>query len=68
MKKRMLGRGERNLKAKLTETDVLEIVRLYGAGKTKAEIARQFGVTQPTIYFILNGTSWSYLTGIKKGG
>ena len=57
--------GEKNTQAKLTEKDVLKIVRLYKTGKyTYRSLALLFGVHWCGVSNIFNGHCWSYLTGI----
>lgn len=60
--------GEKHPRAKLTNTDVIDI---WKSKKSQDELAHQYGVTTHTIYYILRGTTWSYLTttlGEKGGG
>ena len=53
------NRGEKNPKAKLTETDVRSILELYAAGQMGyRRLARKFGVGNTTIRAILEGRSW----------
>jgi hypothetical protein len=60
-------RGEKNTQAKLSESDVLQIVKLYGTGSyTYAALAKKYGVAMSGISNIFNGHCWGYLTGIKK--
>ncbi len=59
-------RGEDVASAKLTEADVLEIVRRYNAGETQTRIARDFPVQQSQISKILRGKSWVHVTGIGQ--
>lgn len=54
--------GEKNHAAKLTEEDVLRIRELMKQGIKPTVIAREYGVTSTTIYYIRNGKSWSYLS------
>lgn len=53
--------GERNLAAKLTESDVAEIRAMRDGGMLQREIAERFGVMQNTISRILSGKRWSHL-------
>lgn len=46
---------------KLTETEVLEIRRLRGLGALQADLAKSYGVNQPTISNILNRKIWGWL-------
>ncbi len=50
--------------SKLSEADVLNILRLEGC-LTHKEIAKKFRVTRKTISAILSGRSWSHLTNRK---
>ena len=54
-------RGERNSNAKLTKSDVVEIYRRHNGGEPQREIARDFGVTQSAVSYILKGKSWKLL-------
>lgn len=53
-------RGDRNLSAKLSESDVRAIRALKGQVSQK-EIASRFGVSTTTVCSILNGRLWSWL-------
>jgi hypothetical protein len=53
--------GERSALAKLTTEDVHEIRRLLRAGLPQTEIAKRFGVSQPSIGNINTGTTWRHL-------
>jgi uncharacterized protein (DUF433 family) len=59
-------RGEEIEEAKLTRSDVLEIVRRYNAGETQTSIARDFPVGQSEVSKILRGERWVHVTGIKS--
>ncbi len=51
--------GERHPLAKLTETQVAEIRRRYAAGGVfQHELAREFGVAQSNVSFIINHIGW----------
>lgn len=52
-------RGERNSRAKLTESDVREILSLKGS-MTQAAIGGHFGVHQVTISKIFVGETWAH--------
>ena len=55
-------KGVANGGAKLTEDDVREIRRLYATGNfTRRELARQFGVSVPTISKIVNRQTWKHV-------
>ncbi len=54
--------GEASQKARLSEAQVLEIIRLYGSRKhTQSELGRLFGVGRTTVGYIVRGESWKHL-------
>lgn len=59
-------KGEDSPRAKLTNSQVLEIVDLYKKGKNKSELSRMFNISRRNIYSILTGLRWNHLTKIKK--
>lgn len=63
--------GENNHHAKLTEDDVLEIIKLLNRGMLQKEIAKEYGVHPGTIHAISSGKNWRHLTcrtkAVKKG-
>lgn len=52
-------RGKRNMNAKLTEQQVLAI---FADPRSKAAIARDYGVARKTICSIKSGANWGWLT------
>jgi hypothetical protein len=55
-------RGESHCRAKLTDAQVISIRRLYQSGILGTHrLAKQFGVSQPTIWSVVRGRSWSHL-------
>ena len=53
------GEGENNFNSKLTENQVIEIRKLFdNKEKTRAELAREFGVTWSMINFIVKRLNW----------
>ena len=58
--------GEKNGRAKLTDSDVRVIVRRIDIGHSQCAIAQDFGVTYQTIGNIQRGVRWSHVTGIGK--
>jgi hypothetical protein len=59
--------GERNGKAKLTRAAVLTIRRLCRRGGVyQKTVAKQFGVSEATVSYVLHGGRWGKLTGGKK--
>ncbi len=58
-------RGSDKPGAKLTEANVLEILRRHEAGEPQIDIAKDYPVNQSTISKIVRGTRWSHVTGIE---
>lgn len=57
-------RGERNGRAKLTEAQVREIRQAYATGNiTQKALARQFCVSQDTIWSALKADKWKHIPG-----
>jgi len=56
--------GENHPKAKLTETQVRDIVTLADSGSSAIELADRYQVSRAAISSILCGISWSSITGI----
>jgi hypothetical protein len=57
-------KGSRHWNAKLSDADVLDIVRLYEGGARVGEIANAYPVSHSQVSMILSGRSWSHLTGL----
>lgn len=59
----LVGRkGEKHHLAKLTDSDVIAIRNSYAAGENSQRgLARAYGVSQGTIWHIVNGTHWSHI-------
>lgn len=55
-------KGMRHNLHKLTDSNVIEAVALWKAGRSVKAIADQFGVTVHAIYPIINGTGWTHIT------
>jgi hypothetical protein len=55
--------GSDNGRAKLAESDVIEMRRLAAAGQTGADIAELFGVSEGCATKVINGTRWRHLPG-----
>ena len=53
--------GEKHPMAKLSNTDVIEIRRLLSLNIKQADIAKQFNVSQSTIYQINSGLHWAHV-------
>lgn len=58
--------GERNGKAKLTRADVLAIRRLCGRGVYQKTVAKQFGVSEATVSYVVSGGRWGKLMDGKR--
>jgi group I intron endonuclease len=65
-------RGENNTLHKLTEKDVLDIVKILVSGEKVYKIAKDYNVASSTICKIRDGQRWQWLTGfeikVSKGG
>lgn len=60
------GIGEDNIKAVLSESDVIEIrCRCYD-GECQADLAREYGVGRPAINKIALGKTWKFVGGSTK--
>ena len=56
------AKGVRNSGAKLTETQVRKIHRLFATGRyTQSELGRMFNVTHVTVHRIVHGKGWKHL-------
>lgn len=55
------SRGENNNRAKLSESQVYEIKKLYDEGDTIAHISRIFSVNWGTIDRIIKGRGWQHI-------
>ncbi len=56
-----LVQGERNPRAILTNSQVLEIRRMYNEGQTMASISRHFGVGHHVVRHIVHRLTWKHL-------
>lgn len=54
------GKGEKNIKAKLTEQQIKEIKENKDR-LTKKELAKKYGVYWSTVYKIINGETWAHV-------
>ena len=54
-------RGEEHGNNKLTAEQVKDIKRRLANGEKKSSLAREYGVVQPTIKRIADGSTWSWL-------
>lgn len=55
------SRGEKNVKAKLTASDVVAIRKMVSETMSQTDIAKKFGVTHGAVNHIVNGHTWSWL-------
>ena len=62
----MDAKGRRRHLCKLTSQDVLRVIQLRGDGISYHKIAKRLHVDASTIYQILNGKTWSNVTGLKR--
>lgn len=53
--------GAKNGRAKLTETDIPVIRRRYADGESQRAIAKDYGVSQMTISYIVNRKTWKHV-------
>ncbi len=54
--------GERNVQAKLTTAQVVEIRALYAAGRfTQADLARRYGVSRRAVGRVVDRTRWGHI-------
>lgn len=59
--------GEHNGKAKLTRADVLAIRRMCRQGGVyQKTVAKQFGVSEATVSYVVNGGRWQRFTGGRR--
>lgn len=61
VRKARSARGEKNAKAKLTEDQVREVLRLRKSGLTLQALADRFKVTKKAVHFIITGKNWKHL-------
>ncbi len=52
-------KGEQCVKAKLSQEQVSDIRRRYADGERQSALASEYGVSQPSISYIVNGKRWS---------
>lgn len=55
------AKGERNGRAKLSEADAREIVRLVAAGHRITYVARDFGVSRRAVRLLCDGKNWAHI-------
>lgn len=64
-KNSLANRGSGNARAKLTDSQAIEI---YNATGTISELARNYGVSRPVIKGIKTGKNWTHITGASQCG
>ncbi len=62
----MTNRGTKCHASKLDEGRVLEIVRRRLSGERTGVLAREFGISAPSVSDIMTGRTWGHLTGISR--
>lgn len=66
IKKYKRREGEESLHSKLTNKQVLQIVKLSREGLNQVELSKKFSVTPTAIGYILNGRNWGSVTGLPR--
>ena len=59
--KRRHMHGETHTTAKLTEAQILEILRLYSTGISQAEISLRYGIAASNVSVIVRARTWKHL-------
>lgn len=59
--KQSAHRGENNVSSKLTESDVLQIRKLYSEKNSSRKLAKIFNVTKNVILSIINKKTWTHV-------
>ena len=54
-------KGTANPNSKLTESEVLKILKLHKQGYSNQEIANKFNISNAAIWFITKGKTWKHL-------
>lgn len=54
-------KGERNAQAKLSAQGAMEIYQRYRAGESGSALAREFGISQPTVVDIAQRRTWRHI-------
>lgn len=55
------SRGEKHGQHKLTEQDIVDIIRLADSGASRAVIGRQYGIHPSTVRRIAKGQAWKHI-------
>lgn len=59
-------RGSKQGQSKLTEEDIIEIIKLLNKGETQKEVAKKFGVHQVHISRIKRRVAWKHMILLEK--
>ncbi|MFC5930932.1 hypothetical protein D6T64_12125 [Cryobacterium melibiosiphilum] len=54
-------RGTAHRSSKLNEDKVREIRRRYANGETQTELAREFGISTPNAWYVVNRKTWAHV-------
>lgn len=54
-------KGENHGRAKITNRDVVQMRQLYKNGKTPAELAKKYGISQSNVSRIVRGRAWKHI-------
>lgn len=60
-KKGRMHLGEKCDNSKLTAGDVIEIRRAYRNGETQRSIGKRYGISQVTVFKIVNRRTWPHV-------
>jgi hypothetical protein len=55
------SKGERNIKAKLSADNVIEIRAMRATGRSMKSMAEEYGVHRNTIWWIIAGKTWTHI-------
>ena len=58
--------GSKNPDAKLTEKQVVTILKRFKAGELRSNLAREYNVSWTTIDYLIKGKSWATVTGLTN--
>lgn len=58
--------GESHIRAGLSNSDVLKIVKRHKKTNSLSKVADEFGIKPATVYSIIKGITWSSVTGIPR--
>lgn len=66
-KRNFLSIGELNGMSKLTEGQVIELLKRYKSGETQVFLAKEYGICQPHVSEIVNRERWGYIKNRSDG-